>query len=317
MAVTGKSIAEAARHLQQYEVVAIPTETVYGLAGNALSVHSVAHIFEVKQRPTFDPLIVHVASTLALENLAKAVPQVAWDLAEKFWPGPLTILLDRTEIIPDLVVSGLPRAGFRCPDHPMTLELLNSISFPLAAPSANPFGYISPTTAAHVEAQLGEKIPYILDGGPCRVGLESTIVGWEDGEAMIYRLGGIAADEIRHVAGTVRVNARSTSMPQAPGQLTSHYAPGKPVLIGDIGELLKQSEHLRCGVLRFSTGKDFPAAALTRTLTPSGSTEEAARNLFGFLRELDAADVDVILAEYAPSAGLGAAINDRLTRASA
>ena len=317
MAVTGTDIETAARWLNEDDVVAIPTETVYGLAGNALSVRAATRIFTVKQRPSFDPLIVHMADANTLAKLASEIPQAAWDLAEECWPGPMTLLLNRQPIIPDLVVSGLPRGGFRCPDHSMTLELLRMLPFPLAAPSANPFGYVSPTTARHVADQLGDKIPYILDGGPCRVGLESTIVGWEEGDAVIYRQGGIPADRIKKITGKVRINERSTSHPQAPGQLLSHYAPRKRVLTGNIGDLLQLSEHLRCGVLRFSAGQEYPSAVITRTLSDSGSTEEAAQHLFSHLRELDSAEIDVILAEFAPEAGLGPAINDRLKRASA
>lgn len=315
MAIIGTHIEAAVRLLEEDDVVAIPTETVYGLAGNAYSVRAATRIFTVKQRPSFDPLIVHIHEAGILEQVATEIPQAAWDLAAECWPGPLTLLLDRQSVIPDLVVSGLARGGFRCPDHPITLELLRQLSFPLAAPSANPFGYVSPTTAAHVADQLGDRIPYILDGGACRVGLESTIVGWENGEAVIYRLGGIALDRIKKITGQVKVMARSTSHPQAPGQLASHYAPRKRVIMGTIDALIEQWGNLRCGVLRFAAGKNYPTAVMVRTLSESGSTEEAAQHLFSHLRELDSAGIDVILTEFAPDEGLGPAINDRLSRA--
>ncbi|MES2733756.1 MAG: L-threonylcarbamoyladenylate synthase, partial [Bacteroidota bacterium] len=184
----GTNISHAIDLLQQGEVVAIPTETVYGLAGNALNTKAVARIFSVKNRPTFDPLIIHTNSLEKVLQFVDEMPAQAKTLAQACWPGPLTLLLPRKDSIPDLVTSGLDTVAVRIPNHSLTLSLLEALEFPLAAPSANPFGYISPTTAEHVYNQLGKKIPYILDGGPCLVGIESTIVGFEDGEPTIYRL---------------------------------------------------------------------------------------------------------------------------------
>ncbi len=232
-----------------------------------------------------------------------------------FWPGPLTLLLPKKKNVPDLVTAGLDRVGLRCPDHPMTMELLKSLPFPLAAPSANPFGYVSPTTPQHVNDQLGNEIEYILDGGECNVGIESTIVGSEDRAAIIYRLGGLRVEDIEVVTGRVQVNNVSVSNPQAPGQLQSHYAPRKQVLIGDIQALVKEHQSRSIAVLSFRKLNLPPFIKKEIVLSPSGNLSEAAQRLFSALRELDAVDIDIILTERVPDTGLGRAINDRLKRA--
>ncbi len=312
MAQTGKDIEKAKALLTKGELVAIPTETVYGLAGNALDPFSVAKIFEVKGRPQFDPLIVHVPDFKSVEKYALNIPEQAALLAEHFWPGPLTLLLLKKNIIPDLVTSGLDTVGLRCPDHPLTHKLLAGLPFPLAAPSANPFGYVSPTCSEHVEEQLGNKITYILDGGSCKVGVESTIVGFENGLPTIYRLGGITQEQIELVVGKVSVRTHSTSNPKSPGQLQSHYAPRKKVILGDIDDLLKQYGTKDIGILSFQ--HDFNSS-LQFILSPSGQLNEAAQNLFSALRMLDKMPINLILAEPVPDVGLGKAINDRLRRA--
>ena len=315
MVEIGKDILTAKIFLEKGELVAIPTETVYGLAANALDPIAVAKIFEAKERPTFDPLIVHTHSLKEVQRFVTEIHPNLLKLAETFWPGPLTLLLPKKEIIPSLVTSGLDRVGVRIPNHLMTLDLLSQLSFPLAAPSANPFGYISPTSPTHVQKQLGEKIPYILDGGNCEVGLESTIVGEENGEIIIYRLGGLSVDDIEKVIGKVSVQLNQSSNPKAPGQLKSHYAPKKPFYLGDLETLQKQFSGKKMGVLVF--GKNFPILnnAFIKNLSPSNNYSEAAVNLFAFLRELDEADIDIIISHYLPEIGLGLAINDRLKRA--
>lgn len=314
MAEVGKDIKKAHFLLAQGELVAIPTETVYGLAGNALDTQAAARIFETKGRPQFDPLIVHVPDLARAHAYVEAIPEKAAALAQAFWPGPLTLLLKKKSIVPDLVTAGLDTVGIRCPDHDLTRALLQELPFPLAAPSANPFGYVSPTTPTHVQDQLGDRIPYILDGGPCSVGIESTIVGIEDGRAIVYRMGGLSIEAIEAVIGPVEVQTHSTSNPKAPGQLKSHYAPRKPVMLGDIDALLKTQGGPRTGVLSFQ--KDY-GATHQFILSPSGSLTESAQQLFTALRELDKMPVDLILAEYVPNTGLGRAINDRLKRAAA
>ncbi len=315
MAQIGTDIQKASSLLQQGELVAIPTETVYGLAGNALDVDVVAKIFAVKNRPEFDPLIVHVSSLRDAEKYVVDIPKKAERLTKLFWPGPLTLVLKKkNEIIPALVTAGLDTVGIRCPDHPLTRMLLSVLSFPLAAPSANPFGYVSPTSPQHVNAQLGDKIPYILDGGNCPVGIESTIIGFENETPIVYRMGGLSIERIENVIGNVEVRAHSTSNPITPGQLKSHYAPSKKLILGNLDELLQQYPAHSSGILTFSKNYHSP---YQRILSPGGNSEEAARNLFQYLRDFDQMPIDVILAELLPEAGLGRAINDRLVRASA
>jgi len=311
----GTDINRAIKFLQQDELVAIPTETVYGLAGNALSAAAVAKIFAVKNRPSFDPLIVHTSSVERLNIFAKTMPEPAQALAEAFMPGSLTLLLPKQNIIPDIVTAGSPLVALRIPDHPLTLELLSKLEFPLAAPSANPFGYISPTTARHVEQQLGNKIPYILDGGACRVGLESTIVGFEEKEIIVYRKGGIAVEAIDRLVGKVTVKPQSTSNPQAPGMLKSHYAPRVPLVLGDIEELLGKHQDKKIGIISFQKQYEVVPSAQQIVLSPRGDFTEAARRLFAGMRHLDSLDLDIILAELVPERDLGRAINDRLRRA--
>ena len=314
MATIGTDLGQAAQLLKQDELVAIPTETVYGLAGNAYSEKAVVSIFEVKKRPSFDPLIVHTPTLEAAHEFLLEIPDAAYILAEKFWPGPLTLILPKNKRIPDLVSAGLDTVGVRMPRHPMSLSLLQQLPFPLAAPSANPFGYISPTSARHVEEQLGHHIPYILDGGSCDIGVESTIIGFEGDTAIIYRLGGIAMEDLQEHVKQLKVKPHSSSNPIAPGQLESHYAPRKPLLLGKLHELLQEHGKKVIGVLSF---KDTYPEALQLTLSPTGDMAEAARNLFKALRELDQMPVHMILAEEVPDYGLGRAINDRLRRAAA
>ncbi len=313
MAQISTDIGKAAEILRMNELVAIPTETVYGLAGNALNRDAVVRIFEAKDRPFFDPLIVHVASKEAAMELANEVPVSAMKLMDAFWPGPLTLVLPKKNVIPDLVTSGLPTVGLRVPNQLLTLELLNAIKFPLAAPSANPFGYVSPTSAQHVNDQLGEKIPFILDGGDTTVGVESTIVGFENGLPVVYRLGGLSVEKIEAVVGRVDVKVNSSSDPKAPGMLKSHYAPKHKLHLGDLNALHAQFNGKRIGVLSFSgSGLDVAYEAV---LSPDRNLNESAKNLFRHLRSFDVQQIDVIIAEPVPDEGLGRAINDRLRRA--
>jgi L-threonylcarbamoyladenylate synthase len=312
MAEIGTDIEKAVKLLTHDELVAIPTETVYGLAGNALNRSSVTKIFSVKNRPQFDPLIVHVPDLEKANAYVLEIPEAAKKLAEKFWPGPLTLLLKKNSVIPDLVTAGLDTVGIRCPDHALTRELLKRLPFPLAAPSANPFGYVSPTRPEHVDEQLGSRIQYILDGGVCPVGIESTIIGFEDNQPVVYRLGGLSVEAIESTIGNVTLMTHSTSNPKAPGQLKSHYAPGKKVILGSIEALLKM--HERAGVLSFSKDHQVKNQII---LSPAAKTEEAAQHLFEALRAFDKMDIDVVLAELVPDQGLGRAINDRLRRAAA
>jgi len=313
----GTDLHEAAALLRQGQLVAIPTETVYGLAGNALSPEAVSSIFEVKNRPRFDPLIVHTHSVELLSAYAENVPPAALKAARAFMPGPLTLLLKKSPLIPDMVTAGSSRVALRIPQHSLTQSLLSLLDFPLAAPSANPFGYISPTTAQHVADQLGGRIPYILDGGPCEVGVESTILGWENGECIVYRKGGLSVEALEEVAGPLRIQAHSASNPQAPGMLKAHYAPAAPLVIGPIEELLEVHSGKRLGIISFRKAyKELPPERQL-VLSPSGDYAEAARRLFAGMRALDKLELDLILAELLPEESLGRAINDRLRRAAA
>lgn len=317
MAQIGKDISQAKSLLEQGQLVGIPTETVYGLAGNALNPDAVAKIFATKNRPVFDPLILH---TSALERVHEFVIEIPFPLdllAAKFWPGPLTLLLPKKGIVPDLVTSGLDTVAVRVPNHPLTQQLLSELDFPLAAPSANPFGYISPTKASHVGDQLGGKIAYILDGGDCEVGLESTIVGIEEGKVTVYRLGGLDLNDIKEVVGEVNVMTHSTSNPKSPGMLKSHYSPTKPFILGNLEVLI--SEYSKKGipfaVISFHQTFSSINHAKQIQLSKVGDLNEAAKNLFAAMRTLDTMDVSVILSELLPEDGLGRAINDRLRRA--
>ncbi|SFB55111.1 L-threonylcarbamoyladenylate synthase [Algoriphagus aquimarinus] len=318
MAVIGQDISRAKGVLDAGELVAIPTETVYGLAGNALNPAAVASIFETKNRPSFDPLIIHVPSLGAAENYVTNIPSPLRKLAEHFWPGPLTLLLPRKSNIPDIVTSGLDRVAVRVPDHSLSLDLLAQLDYPLAAPSANPFGYISPTSPKHVNAQLGDKISYILDGGNCKVGLESTIVGMEEDEIVVYRLGGLDISEIESIVGKVTVKSHSSSNPQAPGLLESHYAPTKPFILGNLNEMVAYYQEREVDFAVLSLSQSFPAVPVGNqiALSPQADLKDAATHLFAAMRTLDESNATVILAELMPEEGLGKAINDRLKRAS-
>src|SRR5690606_29491053 len=240
MAEIGTDIQKAKQLLEAGELIGFPTETVYGLAGNALNTDAVMKIYETKNRPNFDPLIVHTSGIDQISRYTYPIDAELQKLVDKFWPGPLTLLLKKKPIISDHVTSGLDTVAVRVPDHPLALDLLKSLDFPLAAPSANPFGYISPTRPEHIQDQLGEKIPYILDGGECSVGLESTIIGIEEGQVIIYRLGGTEISAIEEIVGKVLILPQSSSNPKSPGMLKSHYAPRKSFILGEIEALAEK-----------------------------------------------------------------------------
>ncbi|WP_375562535.1 L-threonylcarbamoyladenylate synthase [Bernardetia sp. OM2101] len=329
--IIGSNIKIAKESLENGNLVAIPTETVYGLAANAFDIKAVAKIFEAKNRPTFDPLIVHTDSIEKIKNWTSDFPFWAEELGNKFWAGALTLLLPRKSIIPDLVTSGLPHVAVRIPNHELTLELLKNLDFPLAAPSANPFGYISPTTANHVFEQLGEKVSYILDGGNCKIGVESTIIGEENGKLTVFRKGGVAIEELEKVVGKLIIKEHSNSNPHvdkkeltkvaSSGMLLSHYAPKIKMRLGNIDEMLKEylsNNELQLneiGILSFSKNYNQIPTINQFILSKKGNFSEAAQNLFSYMRELDKLNIKIILAELLPEKELGRAINDRLRRA--
>lgn len=311
---TGTNIITAVDLLKQNELVAIPTETVYGLAGNALNNEAVAKIFEAKNRPYFNPLILHLASIDQIENYAE-LDVLSKQLAKHFMPGPLTLLLPKKSIVPDLVTAGSDKVALRVPKHPITHQLLAQLDFPLAAPSANPFGYVSPVTAEHVLQGLHGKIKYILDGGACNVGLESTIVEIDKDDVIVHRAGGLATEDIEAVIGKKLIKGLPQNKPATSGQLKSHYATATPLLQGNIDELIEGYTGKKIAILTFN--KSYHQVPLQNQfiLSPHGNLNEAAQNLFITMRQLDEADFDIILAEYFPNHGLGVAINDRLFRA--
>ena len=302
--------------MSQGEVVGIPTETVYGLAASAFNIDAVTKIFEVKGRPTFNPLIVHVADLADLPRLAQNISPLIFRLAATFWPGPLTFVLDKKDVVPDLVTGGGDTIAVRMPDHPMALELI-SLAGPLAAPSANPFGYISPVCAEHVKNQLQGKIPYILDGGDCKVGVESTVVMADDDGIIVLRYGGITIEALREVVPDIKIQINQSSDLKSPGQLKSHYSPRTKLLLGDVNELSKHHADKKLGILTFIPSASALPGNVCVSLTAKGNMSEAAKCLFTSLRILDNAEVDLIICERVPDHGLGLAINDRLERAAA
>lgn len=312
----GTDIQKAAALLQASDVVAIPTETVYGLAANAFDTQAVAQIFKTKNRPFFDPLILHTDSIDKINDWVTEIPGAAKQLAQQFWPGALTLVLNKKDIIPDLVTAGNPTVGVRIPNHPLTLQLLKLLPFPLAAPSANPFGYVSPTTAIHVADQLGYKIPYILDGGPCTVGIESTIISFATATPKVLRLGGIAIEKIVDCIGEIEVDIHQHSNPQAPGQTDSHYAPLTRFYYGEVEkEKINPENILKIGAITLSKKIEWLPAENQVQLSPSENLDEAASNIFAAMRILDKKGFVEIWAEPLPDEGLGKAINDRLQRA--
>jgi len=309
------AIAEAATILRNGGIVAFPTETVYGLGANALDVRAVARVFEAKARPSFDPLIVHLAGAGDLSTVADGRdPRVA-RLAARFWPGPLTLVLPRRPAVPDLVTSGLDTVGVRVPDHPAAHALLAAAQVPVAAPSANLFGYVSPTTAAHVVEQLGDAVDLVLDGGPCRVGVESTVLSLAGGAPRLLRPGGVAREDLERALGVTLEVAPPAERPLAPGQLLQHYATRTPLrlLNGRPPDLTSPG---RVGLLAF-TPTPARGYVAVEVLATDGSPVTAAARLFAALRRLDALGLELILAEPCPETGLGLAILDRLRRAAA
>lgn len=316
---TDALVRHAADVLRRGGLVAFPTETVYGLGADAFSESACARIFAVKRRPRFDPLIVHVLGIEDLDPLCTRVDDRVRRLTDAFWPGPLTLVLEKTARVPDIVTAGERTVAVRAPAHPVARALLARTARPIAAPSANPFGYISPTCAEHVAAQLGDEVDLILDGGRCEVGIESTIIDLSGEHARLLRAGGVEGERIEAVIGPLRTLTFGTqSTPLAPGQLASHYAPRVPLTLLDTPA--RRSEGgARTGLLAF--GRVAPEVSSTyaavEQLSESRELREAAANLFACLRRLDERDIDKIVAEPVPAVGLGVAILDRLRRASA
>ncbi|WP_422106164.1 L-threonylcarbamoyladenylate synthase [Winogradskyella sp.] len=324
MSIISKDISKAAALLSNEELVAIPTETVYGLAGNIYSEKAIKAIFETKQRPFFNPLIVHIPSVDYLDQIVASIPEKAQLLADAFWPGPITLVLKKKSTIPDLITAGKDTVAVRIPNHPTTLELLNQLDFPLAAPSANPFNRISPTKAEHVEDYFRDQIQMVLDGGPCKKGIESTIIGFENDDPIIYRLGSTPLEAIEAVVGKIEIK-NSTALgiesqkkmaPSAPGMLERHYAPKtKTVLTDNLQKSIAQYQGKRIGILLYNDVLNDDGIDFKIVLTQGRNLNEAASKLYDALHQLDKQDLDIIIAERLPDYGLGKSINDRLDRA--
>ncbi|MDP3313102.1 L-threonylcarbamoyladenylate synthase [Lutibacter sp.] len=297
-------------------IVPIPTETVYGLAGNIYSDAALSKIFELKNRPFFNPLIVHIKSIHELQKIASEIPEKALKLASAFWPGPLTLILKKQPEISDIVTAGKDTVAVRVPNHKVALALLENLDFPVAAPSANPFGSISPTSATHVFEYFKGKIPYILEGGNCKKGVESTIIGFVNNEPILYRHGSISIEEIEKIVGKVTLLTLKEDAPDAPGMLAKHYAPNTPIfLTSNLKELIKLHQGKKIGLLLFKAKMEDNNIAVQEILAPNGNLEVATSNLYAALHKLDKCNLDVIIAEIFPAVGLGNTINDRLERA--
>lgn len=311
-----KNIQLAIEALQNNQLVALPTETVYGLAGNAYEEKAIKKIFELKKRPLYNPLIVHLHSAKQLDEVAKDIPEKALILAEKFWPGSLTLVLKKQPHIPDLVTAGKDTVAVRVPQHLMALALLELLDFPLVAPSANPFGSISPTSAQHVDAYFKEQLPVILDGGNCVNGVESTIIGFNGNTPILYRHGAVSVEELEDCIGPIEYSTHNDISPNAPGMLSRHYAPQTETrLVENISEAFHQCSGKRVGVLSFKELSIPQEMEAQEILSPKGDLKEAARNLYAALHRLDAQHLDLIIAERFPNEGLGITLNDRLQRA--
>lgn len=313
------SIRLASNIIRTGGLVAFPTETVYGLGCDAMNPLAAAKVFEAKQRPQFDPLIVHIADRSQLDSVVTSQPPLAQKLMDAFWPGPLTIVLPKQSVVPDLITAGLPTVAVRMPSHPVAQALIREAGTPIAAPSANPFGYVSPTAAQHVSDGLGSKVDLILDGGLCSVGVESTVVSLIDTQPELLRPGSITLEQLTAIIGPVYCGASDHDQPMAPGQLTRHYATLTPLTILDspaTQTVLEPGE--RAGLLLLSSSSEnenhFVAVEV---LSTTGDMHEAARNLFAALRRLDALQLDRIYAEPCKEVGLGMAIMDRLRRCAA
>lgn len=316
--ILSTSVQLAKTYLEKGGVIGLPTETVYGLAGNIWDQEAINKIFTIKERPKNHPLIAHVAHWEQVESIASDIPVKAQLLAERFWPGPLTMILSAKPTIPSEATAGLGTIAVRMPEHPLALKLLSTIPFPLVAPSANPFGKISPTSAMHVFSYFKGKIPLTLDGGNCKVGLESTIIGFKDDAVVIYRQGIISKDDILEVLPNTAVYYDIDNQSNYPGSHRSHYAPRTPLIITEsFEEAVNKFVGKKIGLLTMGTsGVDFSSSAEVRNLSTTEDLKEAASNLYAQLHELDNLNLDVIIVKLFPATNLGIALNDKLFRAS-
>lgn len=316
MTLISSDISKAVEILNSGDLVSIPTETVYGLAGNIFSEKAIRKIFEMKQRPLFNPLIVHLHSTDQLADVVSYIPKKAKELANTFWPGPLTLILPKKETIPNLVTANKETVAVRIPSHPITRKLLAQLDFPIAAPSANTFGNISPTQAKHVKKYFDGKLSMILDGGPCESGIESTIVAFENEQPIILRLGSLSVENIEEIIGKVTIKNKKENNPTAPGMLSRHYAPStETFLVENASDFIKDYSDKKIGVLLFNTLINSSEHIYQEVLSEAGDLKEAASKLYSSLHYLDTLGLDMIVCQRFPDNDLGRSINDRLTRA--
>jgi len=267
-------------------------------------------------RPANNPLIVHISKPSILNEVAKNIPSKALELANVFWPGPLTLILEKNDQIPDRITAGKKTVAVRIPNHPIALKLLNSLNFPLAAPSANPSGSISPTSAEHVSLYFKKELNFILDGGSCLHGLESTIIGFENNNPILYRLGAITIEKIEEIIGPIKVKNQNDNDPSSPGMLSKHYSPKTQIqIIENICDAVKQNKTKKIGVLSLEKKSRLDSQIYQEVLSPSGNIEEAAKNFYAALHRLDHMNLDLIVTSFFPDKGIGKTINDRLKRA--
>ncbi len=311
-----KDIKLATVILNDDGVIGFPTETVYGLAGNIYSEKAINKIFEIKQRPKFNPLIVHISNMKSLDKIATNIPEKALQLANHFWPGPLTLLLQKHASVSDLITAGKPTVAVRIPNHKLALALLDQLDFPLAAPSANPFGSISPTTAQHVADYFPSQLELVLDGGNCENGIESTIVGFKNDKVIIYRLGAITIEEIEAIVGKTKSIVSNEIAPNAPGMLKKHYSPKTNFILTDnVDKEIEKHQNLKIGVLSFYKEYNSKAVLSQKIVSKDKNLREASKNLYAAMHELDKENLDIIIAEKFEDNNLGKSMNDRLTRA--
>ena len=304
----------AIKKLMDGGIVAIPTETVYGLACNALSDKAVSKVFEIKKRPKNNPLICHTDSVKKIKRYVIDFPKKAEIIADKFWPGPITILLKKNNLIPDITTSNSKYVAFRIPDNKITLNVLKELDFPLAAPSANKFEYISPTNPDHVSLNFKEGVDYILDDGNCSVGIESTIVSFDKNDIIIHRLGGVSLEEIKERVGRCSIKENKKNIP---GQFKKHYSPIKKVYVGEINKLYKKFENKEIGILCFDKKYNFIDKKNQILLSKKSSLKEASKNFYSSLYILDnLKSIDLILTSYLPNTSIGKSINDRIKKCS-
>lgn len=310
------NIQDACNALRIGQVIGLPTETVYGLAADAYNIAAVERIFDLKKRPRFNPLILHIGAIEALHEVARNIPPLALQLADAFWPGPLTLVLPKQPRVPGIITANQQTVAVRMPAHRTALQLLHMLNFPLAAPSANPFGCISPTTAQHVDRYFGDELALVLNGGACRNGVESTIIGFRNEQPVLYRHGAIALEDLEQEVGPIDIATNDDHTPAAPGMLSRHYAPRTRTIHSvDIAKDIALNADKKVGLLVFSQVPSMAGHLVYEILSRDGILAESAANLYAAMHRLDQQGLDLIIAEQLPNKGLGRTMNDRLRRA--